>query len=204
MISSKQIQYLENIFNYYNEKLFENKLPEVVLSFSRDPKMSGMFLPGKWGNENKTVHELVINSDFFKPTEMEFHQMIVHEMCHLFQFEFGTPGKRGYHNLEFQEIMNRVGLQTSDSGTPEGFKTGYKMADYPIESGSFLQAFQNISNVYPVDFSIEPKTEIKPKTNQGSRTKYSCSCSNIWGKDNLQVSCNSCKQSFVKVKGYDY
>lgn len=204
MLSSKQIQYIETLYTFYNTNLFEGKLPEVIFSFSRDSKMSGMFLPEKFKIENKIVHELVINPDSFLPDSIDCHQMIVHEMCHVWQYQFGTPGKRGYHNQEFENIMRKVGLQTSDSGATDGNKTGYRMSDYILPDGLFAKIYIG-GNLPSLEAEqMEPVKTEKPKTNTGTRIKYSCSCSNIWGKAHLQVSCNTCKQSFVKVTDYKY
>lgn len=197
MLSTQQIKYLENLFIFYNTQLFSNKLPEIIFVLSRDKKMSGEFTSDQWKDQHgKTIHEITINPDYFDPYNIDFHQTLVHEMCHLYQFEFGTPGKSGYHNREFSQIMQNVGLQTSDSGTPEGLKVGRRMSDYFIEDGAFIQAFKKIQET---SFEL-PKLKserILKKRFGGVRTKYTCNCgTNIWGKTGLQIVCKKCDGLF--------
>ena len=191
-----QIQFLENLYNFYNRELFENKLPDVVISFSRDSNVSGVFLPEKWQSNNNPIHEISINPDYFEANSIDFHQTIVHEMCHIYQFENGTPGKNGYHNKEFSEIMFSIGLQTSDSGTENGNPTGYKMSDYIIEDGSFVSAFKKIQEHGYTIPSVKPIRSRK-KHFGGVRSKYTCKCGyNIWGKSGLKIMCKNCKSDF--------
>ena len=35
---------------------------------------------------------------------------LVHEMVHFWQQEFGTPSRRGYHNREWADKMEALGL----------------------------------------------------------------------------------------------
>ena len=40
----------------------------------------------------------------------ELMQTFAHEMCHQWQFHFGNPSRRAYHNKEFAEKMKSIGL----------------------------------------------------------------------------------------------
>ncbi|MBM5564638.1 SprT-like domain-containing protein, partial [Klebsiella quasipneumoniae] len=81
-----------------------------------------------------TTDEIAMNPAYFAvcPPE-EIMQTLVHEMAHLWQHHFGKPGRRGYHNKEWAERMEEIGLMPSSTGKPGGAKTGDKMADYIIE-----------------------------------------------------------------------
>lgn len=200
----QNLQYIHNIFNYYNNALFNNKLPEVIITISRDFKLSGMFSANQWKKKDgKSIHELTLNPDFINPYDIEFHQTLTHEMCHLEQFIFGTPGKSGYHNIEFSQIMERVGLQTSDTGTPDGLKTGRRMYDYVIEDGLFQKAFQKLQEsgfgvleVMPVKKPQDSKSRFS-----GKRSKYTCDCgTNVWGKVGLTLTCSNCNKPYKENK----
>ena len=39
-------------------------------------------------------------------------------MTHLEQAHFGKPSRNGYHNKEWADLMERVGLMPSDTGAP--------------------------------------------------------------------------------------
>jgi len=71
---------------------------------------------------------------------LEVLQTLVHEMVHAWQFHFGKPGRRGYHNKEWADKMEAIGLMPSSTGKPGGARTGEKMADYAIPGGLFMQA----------------------------------------------------------------
>ena len=94
------------------------------------------------------------------------------------------------------------------------------MNDYAIKGGAFLEVTEKL---FEVDFfknlylqvnqsllnSIDESKPIfeqiknliiqeesdKP-TKPKSKTKYSCSCSNIWGKPSLDIKCCDCGESF--------
>ncbi len=67
-------------------------------------------------------------------------QTLVHEMCHLWQFHFGKPGRARYHNQEWADKMESIGLMPSSTGQPGGAKTGDCMADYAMANGRFVGA----------------------------------------------------------------
>lgn len=162
--------------------------------------MSGMFQPEKWkSKDGQMIHELTVNPDYIEPYDIEFHQTIVHEMCHLYQYLFGKPGRSGYHNLEFAEIMKNIGLQTSDTGTPDGFKTGKRMYDYVIDNGPFEKAFQKLQETRfkTLEISAVKKDKVQKSGADGKRSKYTCSCGcNVWGKAGLQIVCKKCNFDF--------
>ncbi|WP_374762256.1 hypothetical protein [Massilia scottii] len=65
-------------------------------------------------------------------------------MCHLWQHQHGTPARRRYHDKEWGDKMEAIGLMPSATGVPGGKKTGDKMADYPIEGGRFLEVCRGL------------------------------------------------------------
>ncbi len=42
--SAAQMEAFQGLFDYFNEKLFGNRLPACILNFSRDHKAHGFFL----------------------------------------------------------------------------------------------------------------------------------------------------------------
>lgn len=85
--------------------------------------------------------ELAINPDYFTGhSTLEIFQTLVHEQCHIWQYHHGKPSRRGYHNQEWAELMESIGLIPSSTGRPGGRRTGEKMADYVQRPGRFLDA----------------------------------------------------------------
>jgi predicted SprT family Zn-dependent metalloprotease len=152
-------------------------------------------------------------------TDIDICQTLVHEMVHLWQFEFGKPSRAGYHNKEWAKKMQEVGLMPSNTGKEGGKKTGQNMSDYPIEGGVFVKAFKKMPDKIILPFKSAEKIagisfvggteqgsegddadKPKPTKPKKNKTKYTCSCgTNIWGKPELNVICGDCEAPFKAV-----
>lgn len=132
---------LQAAYEHFNSSLFDGKLPQVIFTAQRQKGVMGYFSPERWVSKHgKTCHEIAINPTYVgKSALIEVFQTLVHEQCHLLQFCYGEPGRRGYHNKEWADMMEAVGLMPSTTGRPGGKKTGEKMSDYPIPGGRFLK-----------------------------------------------------------------
>lgn len=134
--------FVQAAFDHFNNELFRGELPQPMLSFQRDKSICGYFSPRRWTDNNgHSVHEIALNPMYFithKP--LELMQTIVHEMCHLWQHEFGNPGRIAYHNKEWADKMESIGLMPSSTGKPGGKRVGQRISDYPIPRGLFYRA----------------------------------------------------------------
>ena len=139
-------KHLEVAFQHFNERLFDGQLPVCLLTVQREKNTMGYFSPLRWSNRNGTnTHEIAVNPLFFAGYPLiEIFQTIVHEQCHLWQFEFGNPSRKTYHNREWAEKMEAIGLMPSSTGQPGGKKTGQHMNDYPIADGMFIKACESL------------------------------------------------------------
>jgi hypothetical protein len=57
-----------------------------------------------------------------------------------------------FHNTQWADKMESIGLMPSSTGRPGGKRTGDCMADYAIQGGRFLQAVQQLIEKH--DFAI--------------------------------------------------
>lgn len=130
---------LQKIYQFFNDELFDSSLPDCLITVQRKKRVMGYFSPDRWVNEQgDKVHELALNPSYFTSCNfIEVFQTIVHEMCHLWQHEFGTPSRRSYHNKEWASKMESFGLIPSSTGCEGGKKTGQYMSDYPEKGGLF-------------------------------------------------------------------
>lgn len=201
----KIYQFLSGLYEFYNDQLFESKLPECVITLNKSGNASGIFFRNNWkSKEGNNLHEIAINpeSNFYS---VEFHQALVHEMCHLWQTEFGTKRSReGYHNKEFMQIMISIGLMPSDTGKPGGKMIGQHLSDFPIKKGKFITVFnefkrRNIELDILVCDNVSHEVVAPKSQNSGKRLKYTCNCgTNIWGKPELKnIYCQQCKTNFL-------
>ncbi|AYD47150.1 SprT-like domain-containing protein [Arachidicoccus soli] len=190
--------------------MFNSELPDILINLARKKNAAGFFAYGRWIDEiGSIVHEIAINPDTFKHSmDIDFHQTLVHEMCHLWQYSFEKPSRRGYHNKEFADKMKEVGLMPSSTGRPDGNEVGQNMSDYPIKGGRFELSFKEITNntIFRIKLPYEPNSAYQsqyvqmgsesinqdetnePKERQKNKIAYSCKCGfTVWGKPNLYI-----------------
>lgn len=134
---------LQRAFAHFNQTLFDGQLPPCLFTLQREKRTYGYFSAKRFIHRSgvELTDEIAINPAYFAVVPLgEVLQTIVHEMAHLWQFHFGDPGRRAYHNQEWADKMETIGLMPSNTGKPGGKKTGERMGDYPIEGGRFLIA----------------------------------------------------------------
>lgn len=140
------------MFRHFNRELFAAELPEIVLNFSRKNGSSGFFAPERWERSAvagvasaESTHEISLNPDrLSQDPPVEVCGTLVHEMAHLWQHVAGSAPSKGYHDRQWADKMEGLGLMPSSTGAPGGARTGTKMADYPIPGGRFLEAFKSL------------------------------------------------------------
>lgn len=203
MIIYNDFQYA---FDYYNKVLFNNELPTVVIVLNRNPKVKGYFSPKRYKHiqYNSFTHELALNPQYFENKIELILSTLVHEMCHLKIESIGKTGKNGYHNKAWSNLMLSIGLIPTDNGKPGGKLIGYKMTHYIEENGLFsIKTKELLSNGFCLKWkdadciNLAENTIEKTKVKKGGkRIKYSCGCSSVWGKDNLNIFCGKCQKKF--------
>lgn len=207
------------MFTYFNAELFGGRLPEVVLNFSRHAGSLGFFVSDRWERSDGAArtHEISLNPDTLIARDSRaVASTLVHEMVHLWQQVEGTPPRRNYHNREWADQMERVGLMPSNTGAPGGRRVGQRMTHYIIEGGAFADAFARMPVSYVLPWRSDggqrsqpaPATPAEPanpctlpKRKDPSKIKYMCpNCaSNVWGKLGLHLVCGDCEARFQSV-----
>ncbi len=148
MITTIQFKTLDDLYQFYNDAIFNGELSECIVKY----------VPSRWGVRlfrrqplerelagKKVVHEISINPDFMNREDRDWHSTLVHEMCHLWQEDFGRPSRGGYHNSQWADKMIQVGLMPSDTGEAGGKRTGQSITHYIIPGGKFEQVFNTLS-----------------------------------------------------------
>ncbi len=191
---------LTKAYNHFNKTLFDTKLPPCLITMQRNKRAYGHFSSKRYRNLNgKITDEIALNPQHFRyrPIE-EVLSTMVHEMVHLWQYHFGQPGRRGYHNKQWAQMMERVGLIPSQTGEPGAKKTGENMTHYISPNGVFTKACQNLvgngfkitwaDSTSGIEFGVEEKKE--------TREKYTCpSCGvNAWAKYDISLICGKCEK----------
>jgi predicted SprT family Zn-dependent metalloprotease len=137
---------LQLAYDHFNAELFAGELPHCLITMQRKPRTMGYYSHERFFNaQGERRSEISINPEYLANYPLqETMQTLVHEMVHLWQFHFGTPSRRGYHNREWAEKMKAVGLMPSTTGRPGGAQVGEKMSDYAIAGGVFLASLDRL------------------------------------------------------------
>lgn len=215
---------MEDLFGIYNGRLFGGALPECILNMSRKANTYGFFAAERWADSaapDVKIHEISLNPDFLQRPFIDWHSTFVHEMCHLWQQEFGKPSRPAYHNREWVSKMIDTGLMPSDTGKPGGKTTGQSISHYVIAGGRFESVFNSfdahdlekfrLRYLPAFDLPVSGRdgeeedpgdedggTASNPGTGSGQRRKYSCSCgNNVWGRAGLSIRCEDCGEKFA-------
>lgn len=195
MLTQKQYISLESAFDYYNQHLFSNSLPSVLLTFNRKKKAMGYY----WADvmqdrqdSTKTCSEIALNiANFHLETDKEIFSTLVHEMCHHWQHVKGKPSRTGYHNKEWADKMIEVGLMPSHTGKVGGKLTGQNMTHYIMTGDRFDTVTDRLLISHSIDWNA---TDPKNKNKSKPKTKYLCpQCdAKAWGKEDLHIHCGDC------------
>lgn len=198
---------LQIAYEYFNQELFDNRLPECLITYQRKPKMKGYFADGRFEHvENGTViDEIAINPDYFRGDSISPKTVLstlVHEMCHLWQKYFGKPGRNRYHNQEWADMMVKVGLRPTDNGTLSGKMTGDSMSHLIIEDGPFERVSERLLQRIKITWVDRWSGQVTQKSSSPkNKIKYVCPhCHvNVWGKPDIHIICGACGCRLMKV-----
>jgi predicted SprT family Zn-dependent metalloprotease len=172
---------------------------------SRKRRANGFFISSNWKNTAKggeDAHEISLNPDYLDRPEVAWHSTLVHEMAHLWQQDYGKPSRSGYHNRQWAQKMEEIGLIPSSTGEAGGKKTGQNMTHYVPHTGLFIEAFNHLKEKH---LKYAPSPLVEPEKNKTSsknanKTKYECPCgNNVWGKPGLNLICAACNKTFEQV-----
>lgn len=188
---------LDELYAYFNTKLFDGGLPPCAITLTRHSKAYGFFLNNSFANrKGDKVPEIALNPDYFLTrTDVEVISTLVHEMCHYYQYLYGKSSRNGYHNSEFAAIMLERGLICSNTGEPGGKSTGQKMTHYIDPNGSYQAALTAFNETHVTEWgSIAHITSAAAKSKTPSKVKYTCSeCQqNAWAKPAAKLLCGEC------------
>jgi SprT-like family len=214
----------ENAYDYFDKTLFEGSLPPVFITLQRHPRALGYFSAKRFqrrGNVREHIGEIALNPDGFAGrTDEEILSTLVHEMAHVAQKEHGDPGRRGYHNREWAQLMFNVGLMPSTTGKPGGAVTGENVSHYILNNGPFDVACRAFLERYRLVWesaaiphkepgsttagSISGNEQSGGATEDGAvrekrqtRTKFTCPNhrdENLWAKPSARFLCDKCFQ----------
>ena len=122
-------------------------MPQCLITLQRDKRSMGYYSEQRFiAHDGKTqVDEIAMNPAYFAVLSVENTlSTLAHEIVHLWQFHFGNPSRRGYHNKEWAAKMEQIGLMPSNTGAVGGKKVGQQMDHYIIDGGPFIIACEKL------------------------------------------------------------
>lgn len=131
---------IQGAYAFFNEVLFGGKLPGCLFTLQRKSNTFGYYSESRFlrRNGDGKSDELALNPAFFAHRRVEQTlSTLVHEQVHQWQAHFGKRSRGGYHNAEWADKMESIGLMPSNTGEPGGKRHGQQMTHYIIEGGPF-------------------------------------------------------------------
>lgn len=157
---------LNQAFDFFNKKLFGGELPKCLITIQRKNNAFGFFSSKKFVNSSgEKIDEIAMNPSYFGVRPIaETLSTLVHEQCHQWQYCFGQPTRGRYHNKEWADKMEEIGLVPSSTGLKGGKRVGQQVSHYIKEGGAFEQA---CAELLSTEFTLSwydrfpPMTEIQ-------------------------------------------
>ena len=194
---------LVEAYDYFNQKIFDGHLPDVLITLRGNRSFIGYFCPAEFSTRQPEsrikVDGLAINPQYLSRTDIEILSTLVHEQCHVWQEHFGKPSKGSYHNVEWATKMLAVGL-TPFSNSNHDLMTGTSMSHTIMPDGRFQQlATALLDTGWTLTITELPPTAMNGRAAQKKKVKYTCpDCqTKVWGRPNLHIGCNDCGVEFT-------
>ena len=200
--TNDQMDALTRAYDHYNKELFGGRLTTCMVTMQRHRQAYGFYAPEGFrqreltsGSRRKTTDEIAINPDTMNRPVDEVLSTLVHEMVHLWQEHEGKPGRGRYHNKQWADKMEEVGLIPSHTGMPGGRRTGDRMTHYIAAGGGFSVSTKRLlDSGWKLEWTGggRPAPEKEKKI---SKVKFTCpDCEqNAWAKPTANLMCGSCQ-----------
>jgi hypothetical protein len=195
-------------FDYFNRELFDGQLPACYITLQRRANSRGYygyeFFARRGGKE--TTSEIALNPALFEGrSDAEILSTLVHEQVHHWQSFFGQPGRGRYHNGEWADKMESLGLMPSNTGLPGGKRTGQSMTHYIIPGGPFERACGKLlATGFKLNWQATDKQRGSKKPGpDSSKIKHTCpTCAqNGWAKSGASLLCGLCGEIMIGADG---
>jgi hypothetical protein len=195
-------------FDFFNRELFGGALTACYITLQRKANARGYYSPQRFAHRvaDEQTDEIALNpAQFEGRSDKEILSTLVHEMIHLWQFQFGKPGRGRYHNHEWADKMEELGLMPSNTGLPGGKRTGQSMSHYIIPGGLFdLVCTKLLRSGFQLNWQArDPSSNGKKPGPDSSKVKYTCApCkTNWWGKSGGSGLCGLCGEKLIAEDG---
>jgi len=198
MITTNSYKTLDEAYQFFNEKLFENKLSECLITLQRRKANNlGYFRSQGYTSRtnNNKISEISLNPDtFFERTDQEILSTLVHEMVHAWHTDVEQRKDGKYHDKYWGTKMESIGLIPSNTGVPGGKKTGLQMTHYIDPNGKFLTYASEFLKDNKLEWNGNQPFQKERKERKKLKFKFVCPECNqeAWGKVDTHLLCGEC------------
>lgn len=201
---NRQYITLSAAFDFFNRRLFQSSLPPCLITLQRHAGARGYYSAKRFegrGDATRFTDEIAFNPAAFEDrTDAQILSTLVHEMVHHWQAHWGKPSRNCYHNLEWAEKMEAVGLLPTDTGEPGGRRVGQRVTHCIMAGRAFDKA---CTELLAGGVRVEWQSRENPPSARAkarSKTKYSCpGCGlNAWAKPGVHLVCGECEEDLVE------
>lgn len=197
---STELKRIEDMFRFWNERYYEGKLEDPVLTLIPDHRgrSYGWFTCYKaWNDQdNKNgYYEINISADQLERTIEEITGTLLHEMAHLYnhmnKIQDTSRGGR-YHNLHFKETAEKHGLIITQVPV-----IGWSKTQINEETKKIIKEkkFKTVKLKRNCEDSISSKGKTKTKQSMRKYVCPSCGCI-IRATKEVNVICKDCYVDF--------
>lgn len=190
------VKYLERLYDYCNEKLFNNELDKPVITVQLDSKnkTNGWFACGKVWKQTDTdegAHEINITAQQLNRPIRQIASTMIHEMCHYYA-ELNnmqdTSRSGTYYNKLFKKIAELHGLKVECVQT-----IGWSHTELTPETDVLITAFVE-HNPETIIYRAPVFTGQMVKTS--STRKYICPCcqQSVRATKQVNIMCLDCNE----------
>ena len=209
--SRREYERLADALDHFNRDLFDSRLPQVLITLNhRSVRVRGYYHHDHFCSRHKVspaglhISEISLNpKSMAGRSDEQILSTLVHEMAHLYQFTYGRPSRSGYHNRQWADLMEQVGLMPSDTGEAGGKRTGQHVTHYILAGGPFQSSCRRLlENGWRLDWHVpsnqleEWSGPVPPPNANDSKTKFTCGvcAQNAWAKPSAQLICGRCQR----------
>lgn len=197
------IKTLHQAFDKANKVIFNNELPQVVITMNSRGNRKGVLgwftVNTAWTNGNEEYHEINITPEALNRPYIEIIQTLVHEMIHLYCSvnDIKDTSRGGaYHNKRFLKTAEEHGFEYLHDA-PDA-KIGYSAITFTKQTENMVKFW----NINKDAFSISRKDFGTGKAKKKSNIiKWECQCGVIVrsSKPEVNIVCMDCGGKFEKA-----
>ena len=200
------VRELHKVYDLFNKHLFNNSLPEVVITIQTAKQNIGGWCStteiwfSKKDRQEKKKYEINIVPEFFNECHISIFQVLLHEMVHLYNKVNSINDCRGsYHNKKFKITAEAHGMYYK-SEKPDK-KHGWAFATISSETVELIASFDidpTVFNWYRDVSTLECKEKKKKKPTSYKLECPECGIKLRATKSGIIVICKTCNKELIQ------